>query len=192
MDNASISILIAGSVLIVILVIALAMVASTRAGQVTDTANNQFEQMSVSMHNSQFRKCEGTNLSYKEIKEVIAQIAQNNYSVNTKEEGYKVLLTVGYYANAFNESQKTISYKTDVDATYFVDNVNESTTKSVYLSNSDYTSRTYDCFAIVDTVKARSNSGVAEQLKLMLREGNVVSDGKGVINEIIIVARENY
>ena len=95
MENASKALFIAGAILLVIAIIAIAVgiVSSTRG--TIGTAENQIDSMAVQMHNKMFEKYEGKNKSYNEIKECIAEIVA--YNSEQKNSDLYVQLQVREY-----------------------------------------------------------------------------------------------
>ena len=84
MENASKALLIAGAILLVIAIIAIAVGIVTKTRSTVGVAETQIDAMEVKMHNNQFTMYEGT-ITGAEVKECIAKVLSNNDSTKNRD-----------------------------------------------------------------------------------------------------------
>ena len=91
MENASKALLIAGAILLVIAIIAIAVGIVSKTRGTIDVAGNQIDAMEVKMHNNQFTIYEG-RVTGADVKECIAKALSNNST--TTNSAMRVKVTV--------------------------------------------------------------------------------------------------
>ena len=100
MENATKALLIAGSILVVILLIAMGLRIFNTSKGTTEAAQTTMSSTSVTMFNSQFIMHSGNNKSKSEVKEIVNKIIANNSSSSHK-------ISLSLYSVGYNG---TISY----------------------------------------------------------------------------------
>ncbi|MBE5822354.1 MAG: hypothetical protein E7311_07215 [Clostridiales bacterium] len=152
MENASKALLIAGAILLVIAIIAIAVgiVSSTRGtiGQ----AELQVDAIEVQMHNKQFEQYEGKQKTHKEVKELLSTIVSNNANANTAT--FKVDFAYGYYNDntgngTLNQSK---AYMVTVRDYKYTDNDMSDDIKNYekWILNEQYINDQYGCVPVYD------------------------------------------
>ena len=130
MENASKALLIAGSILIVILLIGVGMIIMNASDRVTGQASDSAETMAIQTFNGQFSGYLGDKISAAQVRSLISAVNASNASNDTKlklatETGkdYVKETATGSYAYVASTGLKTnIKYKvevTNVSAGYY-------------------------------------------------------------------------
>ena len=91
MENASKALVIAGAILLVIAIIAIAVGIVSKTRGTMNTAENQINSMAVQIHNKQFEKYKGI-ITGEEVKECIATVLSNNSTTKNREMLVKINL----------------------------------------------------------------------------------------------------
>lgn len=86
MENASKALLIAGSVLIVILIIGVGMLIFNSIDSITGQAGDQADAMAIQTFNDQFMSYEGTNMTASQTKGLINKINASNVNSSNQVE----------------------------------------------------------------------------------------------------------
>ena len=117
MENASKALIIAGTILIVMLVIGAGMFLYNRAGSLSGTVKNNWSQDEIQAFNHKFQKYEGEQKGSR-VKELIAVVNKSNESSDVKvtiESFVTGDTSNGYYATAklINSKKYNVSIKYD-------------------------------------------------------------------------------
>ena len=128
MENASKALIIAGAILLVIAIIAIAVGIVSKTRGTMNIAENQIDTMAVQMHNKQFEHYEGI-VTGRDVKECIATALANNNSTKNREMFVRILaryknetgswkfLRYGkYYSISDNEVKIPSTYKQEFSA----------------------------------------------------------------------------
>ncbi|MBE5821300.1 MAG: hypothetical protein E7311_01765 [Clostridiales bacterium] len=136
MENASKALLIAGAILLVIAIIAIAVgiVSSTRG--TIGVAENQIDAMEVKMHNNQFTIYEG-EVTGAEVKDCVSKALSNN--TNTKQSEMKVWVVVTAKNSA--GANVTTNYGVNGSTTY----------NTTFTSSSVETSARFNCVTSINS-----------------------------------------